>query len=716
MRVPLDSWLPKRRLALHIAVPLLGVMTSLQTHAASESASESPQPDSLAWLEEVEGKRALEWVQTQNERSLKQLTEDPRYQRYYDTAIAIAQDKNRIPAATVFDGWLYDGWVYNLWQDETHPRGLFRRAPLDSYKKPAPAWQTLLDVDALAQAEDRSWELRSPVFLPPHGRRCMIGLVDGGKDAITYREFDLERRAFLQDGFVLPEARSWSLFWNHENTLLVATDWGAGSLTSTGSPFIVRQWSRGQPLSAAKEVFRDKAGVGLQHFTDETRERVTVVSESDAQRRMKYWTLDPSGQREQMMLPPHAQLSALHRGEWVFSIKEDWTIGGKTWKSGSLLSVPATQVASSSPPTVRLLMAPGPREAIGRTDGTRDGVLVISYSNARGQLLRFTFEGERWSRQRVPLPDDGTINLVMSDPAEGTTFVRYESFLQPPTVYAVDVAANRATPIKSLPPQFDANRYVTEQLEATSRDGTRVSYFLVRPKTFKANGRAPTLMHGYGYQGFSQFPYYSGFLGRLWLDEGGVYVLANIRGGGEFGPAWHVTKTQRQLVYDDFIAVAEGLIRRRITSPRHLGIRGMSAGGLLMGVMLTQRPDLFNAAVVEVPVLDLLDDNLLGGRARFAVELGSLDIPEERAFLERTSPYQNLRKRDDFPVPFLVTSTTDEKAHPAFARKFGAKMEALGMPFLYYESAEGGHNVWSTPQQHAMYEALFYTYLAQQLM
>ncbi len=694
------------------ALALIGLLAPVLMEAQSTASEPSSQTaDPFAWLEDIKGERALAWVQKSNERTLKQLTQDPRYQRYHNMALAITQDKSRIPAATFFDGWLYDGWVYNLWQDDAHPRGLWRRARLASYEEPSPEWELLLDMDALAKAEGKSWQFRTVEFLPPNGHRCMIALSDGGKDTTVWREFDIESRSLVKNGFVLPEAVS-LVVWKDGDTLLVSTDSGSGAVPS------VKRWSRGQVPSAAEEIHRGQVGavaVLPEALTDGPGERILVIRELGPQGTTTSWMLNAEGGLLRLALPPRLHSLTLHRNEWVFSLLADWAANGRTWKAGSLLSMPVAQCTRSSP-TVRLIMAPGPRESIVRADGMRDGVLVISYSNVRGRLLRFIFESGRWRRQQVPLPDSGTINFVMSDLGAGRAFIRYESFLQSTTLYEVDVAANRATPVKRLPAQFDASRYTTEQFEATSSDGTKVPYFVVRPKAFKATGQAPTLMHGYGYIGFSQFSNYSGFLGRLWLEQGGVYVLANIRGGSEFGPGWHVVKTQRHLVYDDFIAVAEDLIRRKITSPRHLGIEGMSAGGLLMGVMLTQRPDLFHAAVVQVPVLDQLNENLLGGHSRFIKEFGSPDILEERAFLERTSPYQNLTKRVDFPVPFFMTSTNDDRVHPGHVRKFAAKMEAFGMPFLYYESPEGGHDMWSTPEDRAMHEALIYTYLVQQLM
>jgi prolyl oligopeptidase len=306
----------------------------------------------------------------------------------------------------------------------------------------------------------------------------------------------------------------------------------------------------------------------------------------------------------------------------------------------------------------------------------------------------------------------------MSDERASEAFALYLNFLQPPTLYAVDVGTARAVPVETLPPQFDGSRHVVEQFEATSRDGTQVPYFLVRPKSSEANGRTPTLLHGYGGFQASLVPTYSGTLGKLWLEQGGAYAVANIRGGGEFGPAWHQAglKTRRQVVYDDFIAVAEDLIRRKITMPQRLGIEGSSNGGLLMGVMLTQRPDLFRGVALGSPLLDMLRYHKLLAGASWVDEYGSPDVPEERAWLERFSPYQNLVKRADFPVPFFITSTRDDRVHPAHARKYAAKMESLGMPYLFYENTEGGHSAAANLQQRAMRAALEYTYLAQRLI
>lgn len=696
-----------------VSALILGVLTAAPTQGvAVTSTSEDP----YLWLEEIESERALQWVRARNERSLAQLTRDPRYERFHGDALAILEDESRIPL-----GSLRDGWVYNFWQDEKNVRGVWRRSRLEDYLRSEPQWQTLLDVDALAASENRNWVFKGASCLPPAGRRCMIQLSDGGKDASVFREFDVESRAFVPGGFELPEAKS-RVSWKDENTLLVATNWGPGTLTTSGYPFVVKLWSRGNPLSEAREIFRGQPeDVAASAFVlqDETGPRLWGVEESDTFFTTTWWVIGPDGRLERMTLPPKASPRALHRGQLVFSIEQDWTVGGRTWKTGSLLAMPLEEITRPAP-SIRPVMVPGPRDAIGSVQATRDGLLVTSYSNVRGRLhlVRLDQRKNTWRSERLSLPDNGRVSLVTAEPSGQTAFVTYENFLQPTTLYAVDTGSRRVEPVRSLPQKFAAERFVTEQHEATSRDGTKVPYFVVRPKDLKLDGQAPTLLYAYGGFQVSLLPSYSATVGRLWLEQGGVYVLANIRGGGEFGPEWHQAglKTRRQVVYDDFIAVAEDLIRRRITSPRRLGIQGGSNGGLLMGVMLTQRPELFSAAVVRVPLLDMLRYHELLAGASWVDEYGSPEVPEERQWLERLSPYHNLTRREGFPMPFLLTSTKDDRVHPGHARKFAARMEELGLPYLYYENIDGGHSAAANLRETARRTALEFTYLAQRLI
>ena len=669
--------------------------------------------DPFLWLEEIEGKRALAWVQQQNERSLQHLTADARYPVAYREALAILEDRSRIPY-----GALRGGQVYNFWQDDQHVRGLWRRTPLASYETPTPVWETLLDVDTLAAAEGRNWVYQGVDCQPDNGRRCLISLSDGGQDAKVVREFDQHTRAFVADGFTLPEAKS-DVAWQDADTLLVATNFGEHSLTESGYPFIVREWHRGQPLSAAREIYRGDVKdvlVSPGRVAGDGGESLLVIVRAQTFFSSEYLRV-AGGKVEPMTLPPKVELQGISQGQLLFRIRQDWQISGESFKSGSLLSMPLSAVTSSRPP-IRAALIPGSRDSIEQVAVSHGGVLVALYSDVKGRLLRLQFDGHGWTATDIALPAKGSVGIATADERSDTAFVTYQDFLQPATLYQVAVPTAQARPIKDLSKKFDAAGCSVEQLTATSRDGTQVPYFVVRPKGFVADGTAPTLLYGYGGFDVSMLPSYLGTTGKLWLEHSGVYVLANIRGGGEFGPAWHEAglKTHRQVVYDDFIAVAQDLIARKITSTRRLGIEGGSNGGLLMGVMLTQRPELFRAAVVQVPLLDMLRfDKLLAG-ASWVDEYGSPQVPQERAWLEQMSPYQNLHYRQDFPEVFILTSTKDDRVHPGHARKYAAKLESLHMPFLYYENTEGGHSAAADLRERARRLALEFVYLSQRLI
>jgi prolyl oligopeptidase len=664
--------------------------------------------DPYLWLEEVEGERAIAWVRQQNERSLGQLESDPRFAELHAEALAIANSHDRLPL-----GDIREGYLYNFWQDETHVRGIWRRSPVEAYARGEPQWETLLDVDALAAAENANWVYKGVDCLEGHDR-CMMQLSDGGRDASTYREFDLRTRRFVEGGFVVPEAKS-STTWIDADTLLVGTDWGAGTMTESGYPFVMKRWRRGTPLASAEEVMRGASSdVGVYGGTleDVDNRRVPVVVEADTFFESTFWRLDTST-AERINLPAKATLIGLYRGHLLFTLQEAW----RGLPQGALAAYPLADTNSDAPRAVALF-SPNERQSIESVTVTRGAILVALYDNVRGRLLRIAHDGNAWNQTQIDMPTTGSITFAGSSPADERAFAVYEDHLTPSTLYALENRATTARRIRSLPPQFDASPYIAEQFEATSRDGTRVPYFILHRRDMPLNGQNPTLLYAYGGFQVSYPPTYSPNVGKLWLENGGVYVLANIRGGGEFGPAWHQAglKTNRQLIFDDFYAVEQDLVNRRITSPRHLGIMGGSNGGLLMGVMLNQHPEMINAAVVQVPLLDMLRyDQLLAG-ASWVDEYGSPNVPEERAFLEQISPYQNLRARPDFPLPFVVTSTKDDRVHPGHARKYVARMMELGMPVLYYENIDGGHAAAANLNEAARRRALEYTYLMQRLM
>jgi prolyl oligopeptidase len=701
--------------ATALAALLLAACTTASTDTAPTNASTPAMTgeDPYLWLEDVEGERALTWVREQNATSLPQLESDSRFAQLHADALALANSSDRLPV-----GGIFEGYYYNFWQDAEHVRGIYRRARLVDFARDGnPTWETVFDVDALATAENANWVFKGIDCLEGT-TLCLVALSDGGKDATTYREYDLSTRAFVRNGFVVPEAKS-GVTWLDRNTLLVATDWGAGTMTESGYPFVIKRWTRGTPLSSATELMRGQAtdvGVFAGVLQDTDGRRVPIAVEADTFFESTNYRLDGASP-QRINLPPKSSIQGLYQGYLIATLQEEW----RGHPQGSLIAYPLSESGSESP-NVSVLFAPNARQSIEGVAITRDAILVAGYENVRGRLLRIApseaTDDLAWVTTTVALPENGSVTFAGSLATETQAFAVFEDFLTPDTLYALDQRATAARAIRSLPAQFDSSPYVSEQYEATSRDGTRIPYFVLRRRDVALNGQNPTLLYAYGGFQVSMTPGYSPNVGKLWLDRGGVYVIANIRGGGEFGPAWHQAglRTHRQVIYDDFYAVERDLVQRRITTPRRLGIMGGSNGGLLMGVMLNQHPEMINAAVVQVPLLDMLRyDQLLAG-ASWVDEYGSPSNPEERAFLETITPYQNLRRRDDFPLPFVLTSTKDDRVHPGHARKYVARLQELGMPVLYYENIDGGHSAAANLNEAARRRALEYTYLMQRLM
>ena len=700
--------------AVLAALVLAACATQQPVAPPAETPAPAPQAatDPYLWLEDVDGARAMDWVRAENARSLPVLENDRRYAGLFQSAMTIAQSRDRLPLGNV-----RDGFVYNFWQDETHVRGIWRRAPIASYASGRPRWETLLDVDALAASEHANWVWKDS-DCAPSGDHCMVSLSNGGLDASTWREYDIRAKAFVADGFVVPEAKS-RIGWFDNNTLLIATDWGPGTMTPSGYPFVLKSWRRGTPLASAHELMRGQqsdVNVSLSTLDDINGDHIAIANQTVTFFETIYHLVGANGV-QRLTLPLKVNIRALHKGKLILTIEQAWQVGGQSYPAGALIAIEMATATQASP-RIEVLYAPGPRESIEEVADTHDALLVAGFDNVRGRLRRIAFNGHAWSTTQIALPQTGVVSLHGAAASDSAAFVTYEDFLTPTTLYALDRRATRARSIRALPAQFDASPYVTEQFEATSRDGTRVPYFVVHRRDMALNGENPTLLYAYGGFQLSTTPTYSGVTGKLWLEQGGVYVSANIRGGGEFGPGWHEAglKTHRQLIYDDFYAVEADLVARHITSPRRLGISGRSNGGLLMGVMLNQHPEMVHAAIVGSPLLDMLRyDQLLAG-ASWVAEYGSPSVPEERAWLEQMSPYQNLQRREHYPLVFIYTSTKDDRVHPGHARKYAAKLEELGMPFLYYENTDGGHAATANLREVARRRALEFTYLSQQLI
>ncbi len=674
--------------------------------------------DPYIWLEDAHGEKPMAWVRAENAKTVNVLERDPRYAGNYREALRIGQAKDRIPYVSFIGGALY-----NFWQDSAHVRGIWRRTTLESYRTMSPVWTTVLDLDALATTEKANWVWHGANCAQPAERRCMLNLSDGGEDAGTFREFDLRTGTFVPTGFVLPKGKQ-RLAWMGEDTLLVSREWNPGELTTSGYPFIVKRIARGQPLSAAVELFRGTAqdgGYGVSPFTvvDGAGHHASFINRPTTTFEYEHYIIR-AGDVARLSIPLKANVTDFLDNQVIVQLSEPWVSGSTTIRGGAIASFDAG-AAMRDPAHLRAtaIFEPGPRESVSGVSATRDRLLASVYHNVTGKVFVFTHAPSgAWTHTALALPANISTNVGSADNASNRAFVNVDGFLTPSSVWIADAKSATAVQVKTLAPRFDATKSVVEQFEATSTDGTRVPYFVVHPKGMALNGANPTILYAYGGFEVSLTPSYSATVGKLWLEHGGVYVLANIRGGGEFGPAWHEAglKTKRQVIYDDFAAVAKDLIARGITSSRRLGIEGGSNGGLLMGVEMTQHPDLWHAVDIQVPLLDMLRYEQIAAGTSWVGEYGSVSKPDERAFLASISPLNNLKQGVQYPEALIWTTTKDDRVGPQHARKFAAKLADLGQPYLFYEVIEGGHGAGANIEQRAHTTALEYTYFTRKLM
>ncbi|MNK19203.1 Prolyl endopeptidase [compost metagenome] len=677
--------------------------------------------DHLA-LEEVDGAEARAFVAASNERALSALTGDRRYEPFRQQAEAILTATDRIPGVN----FLGEG-LGNFWQDAANPKGVWRRTTLDSYRTAQPQWETLIDIDALAKAEGRDRVFKGADCLAPDETRCLINLSDGGKDAVTVREFDLTTKTFVENGFVIPEGKH-RLTWLDRDTLLIATDFGPNTMTESGYPFIVKSLKRGQPLAQATEVYRGQQsdggyGVSPMVFRDKAGAVEAVLFSRPLDTfRSEIWRL-ADGKPVKLNLPERVAVEGVMAGNLIFSPDQAWSFDGQDYAAGSLLSLPLGVLGP-----VRLDIAigaqratvftPSPRQSLQNVTVFSDSIVAVIADNVVGTLKRFTPSANGWTVTELAVPANSAVGLGDSSKSKGQVFVSTQGFLTPPTLSLADAAAAALTELKSAPAKFDASTHVVEQFEATSSDGTKIPYFVTRPRDLAMDGTGPTILFGYGGFQASFPPAYKPEMGKLWLENGGVFVQANIRGGGEFGPGWHqaALRENRQRAFDDFAAVARDLEQRKITSSRHLGIYGRSNGGVLTSVSITQHPELFNAAVIESPLIDMLRYQDLPAGASWIGEYGDPRIPADAEFIARYSAYQQLRPEVKYPRVYITTNTRDDRVHPGHARKFAARLGDQGHDHLYFEDTAGGHSNDADPVANARRWARHYVYLSQQLM
>jgi len=682
------------------------------------AANAAAEDDPYLWLEAVEAPDALDWVRAQNARSLDLLENDPRFADLKADALAILTSTDRLAL-----GEIHNGAVYNFWQDDTHVRGVWRRADLKSYKKGEPAWETLIDFDQLAEEEARNWISDAIVCLSPEYRHCMIELSDGGKDAAYWREFDVAEKVFVDDGFSLDEGKS-TIAWLSKDAILVGADTGEGSLTDSGYARTLRLIHRGETLEDGAMIFEGETtdvSVGAQVFHDGEVAHVFVRRSPSFFTREYYYGKGAVEALRKLPLPPNADLQGMFKGEAVFFLREPWARDSETYPQGSVVSYdPASDDAT-------LVFEANERQSVEDITIGKSDIIIQYLDDVSGAAARVKPDRRGgWTIDEIDLPENGVVSIVSAGGGTDEALISFESMTTPDTLFYVS-KRNKVSEIAAAAAFFDASDVVVEQRFATSADGTDVPYFLMAKQSVLDAGPAPTVQYGYGgflaatlpvYYSDPGRPQHGALGGRMWVSRGGVLVISNIRGGSEYGPRWHeaALKENRQRSFDDFIAISEDLIETGVTTADQLGIVGRSNGGLLMGAMLTQRPELYAAIDIGVPLFDMKRYNKLLAGASWMGEYGNPDIAEEWAYISEYSPYQKLEADRPYPKVLFYTSTKDDRVHPGHARKAAAKLAELGYDFYYYENIEGGHGGTANQEQLAYRTALEYVYFMRELM
>ena len=669
------------------------------------------QEDKYQWLEEVDGAKSLEFVNAQNKATIEKLSKEKDYQAIYDSTLEISNAAERIAYPTI-----HGDYVYNFWKDKDHERGIWRRCLLTDYTNGKLEWETLLDIDAMSTKDNVKWVYKGSNGLYPAYNRFLVQLSKGGGDAVVTREFDVTKKQFVENGFFVEESKG-SCIYVDENTLLVSSDFGEGTMTTSGYPKQVKLWKQGTLLKEAQLVFEGA--------TSDAGVFPSVLKDGSLSYPMIYQWITSFSSNTYILknnkvikldLPEDSSLKAILNNQLVVQLKSDLKVATKTYATGTLLSLNFTELIQGKK-VIKVILVPDAYSSISEVSNTKNKLLINQLTNVTGKLFIYSFSNGKWINQQVKARDFGSITIVATDELSDRYFFDFENFITPSTLYAADASNATFKAYKSLPAYFDASNYEVQQFKAKSKDGTLVPYFMVSAKGMKKDGTNPTLLYAYGGFEVSSNPFYAPTFGTSWLNKGGVFVLANIRGGGEFGPKWHQDgmKEKRQNVFNDLYAVSEDLISKKVTTSKHLGVMGGSNGGLLVGVAFTQRPDLYNAIVCQVPLLDMQRYNKLLAGASWMGEYGNPDVPEEWEYIKKYSPYHNVKSDMNYPEVFFTTSTRDDRVHPGHARKMVAKMNDMGYKTYYYENTEGGHAGSSTNEQSAKSNALTFSYLLMKL-
>jgi prolyl oligopeptidase len=704
----------RRWIALVIALTFSGMTQAHDTPHTAAPAAQAGADDENLWLDDIDGAKPLDWVKARNAETVSKYAESQDFKTLDARLLEMLDSDAKIPMVSKIGDHFY-----NFWRDKQHPKGLWRRTTLAEYRKDKPAWDTVIDLDALAASEKENWVWHGAQCLKPDYRRCLVSLSRGGADADVVREFDLSTKAFIKDGFALPEAKS-QVAWIDDDHIYVATDFGPGSMTTSSYPRIVKEWKRGTPLASAQTVYEGKDNdMSISAYRD----RTPGFERDFVQRALEFYNSETflrgkDGKLTKIDVPNDAETDV--EREWLLvEPRTAWTVGGKTFPSGSLVATKFDDFMAGKR-EFTVLFTPDEHTSLAGHSWTRHHLILTVSHDVVSQIKVLTpATTGAWKEDTLSgAPALSNMQAGGIDPDDTDEyFLTVSGFLQPTTLYYGTLGQGEREAIKHAPAFFDASKFAVSQHFATSKDGTKVPYFEIAPKAMKTDGNNPTLVYGYGGFEISLEPAYAAGAGRAWLEKGGVYVIANIRGGGEYGPRWHqaALKANRPRAYEDFAAVSQDLIDRKITSPKHMGMMGGSNGGLLAGNMLTQYPQLYGAVVSQVALLDMKRYTHMSAGASWMAEYGDPDKPEEWKYIQTFSPYQNLHKGTTYPPVLFTTSTRDDRVGPVHARKMAARMQAMGFDASLYENLEGGHGAAADNKQSAFMSALAYTYLWEHL-
>jgi prolyl oligopeptidase len=665
--------------------------------------------DPYLWLEDIESKKCLDWVKKQNSNTVSVLEKHQEYENIYNTFLKNYQSKDKIAHVSI-----HKKYLYNFWKDDINIRGVLRRTTFTEYRKKTPKWEIVLDIDILAKQENENWVYKGSCN-NVDDTRSIISLSRGGCDATVKREFDLVKKQFILEGFSLKEAKS-SICWRDNDHLFVGTNFGKNSMTKSGYPRIVKLWKRGEQLENAISIFEgnenDVSCSGFHIYSNS--HKYNIISQNIDFYHTNYYLLDQNNDYQQILLPQKCEIKELYEDQLIVYLTDEWKINNKTYCSGSVLSFNLDNFMNKKY-KISIIFAPLKRIFFEDVSCSKNYVFLCVLDNIISKVYKYAFNGGKWTKTLVNTPEKGSIGLTTSE-YNDNYFLTYSSYNKPTTVYECD--DNSQIEVKSLPPKYNPDNVIVFQKEAVSKDGTKIPYFVVCKKDMNLSGNNPTILYGYGGFESSETPYYIGTIWDAWIKHGGVYVIANIRGGGEFGPDWHQSaiKENKMKSYEDFIAVAENLIKEKITSPQYLGIEGGSNGGLLVGAVSMLKPALFNCVVCQVPLLDMKRYHKLLAGNSWMGEYGDPDDPKMWEIIKQYSPYHNVKPNQTYPSFYLTTSTKDDRVHPGHARKMFAKLKSYGCNVDYFENIEGGHGAASNDIQRSKFWGLVFTYFITHLI